>query len=336
MNNRLPEHILSSSPCRQTGFALMTVLIIMVLVSLMLSGMVYRQSLTIKRSGAILHQSQAFAVQWGMEHWVKKGLTLDAKLTKVDNLKELWAQPMIAVPFAGGEVSGQLFDQQAKLNINNLVLTSGEDQKQWKVVFNRYLTQNHLASPKLDVIVDWMDNNQEPLPQGAESDYYLTLNPPYRSGDQILVQIDTLQLMKGIKPKDFHIMKRDMTALPNATKINVNTASKPVLLALSDAMTPKMCDAWLNYRKTAPAETVQAFNNFLATKGLKTPIASSLINVSSSYFMLSDHIQYGETRLSMRALFARTVNKQTQLLQRWIMPLDADANTNDQHNDNNQ
>lgn len=46
---------------------------------------------------------------------------------------------------------------------------------------------------------DWIDRDEEPLPEGAENSYYLGLNPPYNSRDGFL---STLEELKQIKDGD--------------------------------------------------------------------------------------------------------------------------------------
>jgi DNA uptake protein ComE-like DNA-binding protein len=49
-------------------------------------------------------------------------------------------------------------------------------------------------------IVDWLDPDEEPNPGGAESEYYLTRQPPYQCKNAPLDSIEELLLVKGVTP----------------------------------------------------------------------------------------------------------------------------------------
>ncbi|MDX1795368.1 MAG: type II secretion system minor pseudopilin GspK [Hydrogenovibrio sp.] len=302
----------------ESGFALLTVMIVMGIIAIMVSGMMYRQTLSIQRSANMLHQAQAFAVTWGLENWVKTGLALDAEKTKIDSLNELWARPMMPVDFEGGTVSGQLFDQQGLLNVNNLDPDLSKNQTEWKAIFTRYFNQKNIHPNPLDVIIDWVDADNKLSPQGAESDYYLLQNPPYRCANQKLVRIETLKLMRDMTPKQFDAIKKDFSALPTVTPVNVNTATKGVLVALAEGMTPDTADAWIAERKEKPAQTINDFNRFLHLHGIQATLSAAIISVDSDFFTLKAKAVYGDTRLGIGALFQRQNKSQVALIQRWM------------------
>jgi DNA uptake protein ComE-like DNA-binding protein len=49
-----------------------------------------------------------------------------------------------------------------------------------------------------DAIVDWRDANDEPSPYGAESEYYGSLQPPYRAKNGPFETVEELMLVKGV------------------------------------------------------------------------------------------------------------------------------------------
>ena len=309
----------------QAGFALITVLLVVALVTIIATQLIYQQSLTVQRSINILHQSQATAVAWGLETWIKKALALDAKYSKTDNLEEQWAQPMFPVPFEDGEISGQLFDLQGRINLNNLQERDKNKLKLWQAIVQRLLVQQGLDVNLHEVITDWVDIDNNASINGAESDTYLLKKPAYRAANQKLVLVQELGLLEGFNAKIVKQITPFVTALPKITKINVNTAEIVVLQALTDWMTEEIATMWVKQRKENPAQKTVNFLNFLAEQlpvftlaEIKKDLPDSLIDVKSDYFFLVGKIEYGEARQTLLGIFMRDDRKNVKLVQRWV------------------
>ena len=97
------------------------------------------------------------------------------------------------IPLGGGTISVKVTDLERKFNINvadkpvlqqALVVLMGVDAS--------------LVSTISDSILDWIDKNDDNLLSGAESAYYMGLNPPYVAKNGPLDDISELLLIKGI------------------------------------------------------------------------------------------------------------------------------------------
>jgi len=312
---------------KQGGFALLTVLIIVVLVATMSSQLIYQQHLNISRSSNMLHQAQSLSVAWGLEGWVKQGLKLDAEDNQTDHLQEVWSQPLVSVPFEGGEISGQLYDLQGRINFNNVLVTDQNERETWQKVMDRWALQIGLENPLAEVLTDWVDADEERLPSGAESDAYLLMQPPYRAANQAMVMLEELRQLQGFQQIGYEpwlLVKASATTLPTVTTINVNTASKQVLLALSDTLSETEVDTWLQLRKASPAKDTAEFRSFIEQQTGQTAaeliklFPDWLIGVSSRYFLLAGQIDYGESQQGLSAIFYRPDSAPVQLVQRWL------------------
>lgn len=311
----------------QQGFALLTVLLIVALTAILSSQLLYQQHLTLNRSAHMLHQAQSLSVAWGLEGWVKQGLKLDAQNNQTDHLQEMWAQPMVQVPFEGGEISGRLFDLQARINLNNVQHSDAAQRALWQQVIDRWARLNELEVPLAEVLTDWVDADDERLPGGAESDAYLLMQPPYRAANQPLVMVEELRQLQGLQtmpPKVWTRLQRSATALPTVTAINVNTADKAVLMALADWISESTAEAWMAEREQTPADSPQVFVDFLAQQTgeepevLKQALPDGVISVNSDYFLLQGLIHYGDSQQGVSAIFYRADPNQVQLVQRWL------------------
>lgn len=57
----------------------------------------------------------------------------------------------------------------------------------------------------VDCLLDWRDGDEEPRPNGAESEYYLTLKPnPYRCRNGLLLTVGELLLVKGFGGRELY------------------------------------------------------------------------------------------------------------------------------------
>ncbi len=106
---------------QQKGIALITALIITSIAISIAATVMYRQQIHIRFSGNIAHVEQAYLYANGMEDWA--GTFLEKSYKKhpeYDSLKDDWAVLLPPIPIPGGVMNGQLFDLQARINLNSL------------------------------------------------------------------------------------------------------------------------------------------------------------------------------------------------------------------------
>ncbi len=106
---------------QQKGIALITALIITSIAISLAATVMYRQQIHIRFSGNIAHMEQAYLYANGMEDWA--GTFLQKSFKKhpaYDSLKDDWAVLLPPIPIPGGVMNGQLFDLQARINLNSL------------------------------------------------------------------------------------------------------------------------------------------------------------------------------------------------------------------------
>lgn len=314
---------------RQQGFALITVMLIVAMIAALTSGLIYQQTVQIQRSSYLLHQSQGLAVALGLERWVKQGLKLDLQNNTTDDLTEQWAQPLPPVPFAGGEVSGQLVDLNGRLNVNNLTEKNDAKRQQWRKIWQRLLQLSwqtpdaQLPQSVTAAMEDWVDADETPLENGAESDVYLLKNPPYRTANHAITRVSELKWVEGFNLARWQALQGKATALPRITKININTASEAVLMALADFMSQELVKSWLVQRQTEPAKATADFRAFVVKQaGVKEDEVNKALNddtisVQSQFFQLNGHVRYGEAEQNLAGTFYRQDKNHVYLIQRW-------------------
>ena len=161
----------------------------------------------------------------------------------MDELEPWEELDMTNVKLGNGTFSIKITDMERKLNINSA-----------PEPLLRYILEMHGGVDATDVDVfidslrDWMDPDENPGLNGAESDFYLSEYPPYYSKNGPLDHITELKLVQGFKdqPSIYNVFAKNFTAISGGL-INVNTASAQVL-ELLPGMDPFIADEIVMYR----------------------------------------------------------------------------------------
>jgi len=158
-----------------------------------------------------------------------------------DGPADLWALPIKNYALGDGLLSAQLEDERGKLNLNDLAASAGDAlQQKTRVQRVKRLFELLQISPDLvDALVDWVDQDDIPQPAGAESLYYQSMNPPYRTANIPLASLGDLRLVKGFTPDIVERLSRYVTVFPpeGGGLVNLNTADPMVIQALDPAIT---------------------------------------------------------------------------------------------------
>ncbi len=133
------------------------------------------------------------------------GITVDSRWSS-------WAQPGGFEPLNDAVMRTTITDEYGKLNLNALVDNQNGRQIREHL---RYALQEFFrirgeaASAEVDPeslvesIIDWIDDDDEQEPGGAESDFYLASENPYNAKNGPMDSLDELLLIKGMTPALF-------------------------------------------------------------------------------------------------------------------------------------
>jgi general secretion pathway protein K len=161
--------------------------------------------------------------------------------------------------FTNGYFTVRIEDEQGKIPLNKLV-TGSTVNADIKDVLLRLLRepefglQERRASEIVDAIIDWVDDNEEITGMGAESSYYASLSKPYAAKNKALDCIEELLMVKGITNELFAGTKEkpalaQFVTIYGTGAININTAPKMVLRALSPDISVELADKMDNFRR---------------------------------------------------------------------------------------
>ena len=205
-------------------------------------------------------------------------------------------------------VSGLIEDEQGKFNLNNLVdPSSGQPRARDVTIFRQLLVQLDLDPGLADAVVDWVDANADLFgTAGAEDAYYLALPRPHRAANQAMLQPEELYRVKGFDAKIVARVRPHVTALPATarSKVNVNTATRPLLAALLAGAEGDAAQMIVERRTTRPFANRDDIVDAVKQPGLTGTIDGDM-DVKSAFFQVRVQVAQDDVHLAADALVQR-------------------------------
>lgn len=297
-----------SCQAKQKGVALMLVIFVFALVSILAVGMYNRQHIFVQTAGNVMAQAQAYQYALASEIFGKRLLKADWDEDKdkgemVDDLEQV--KNSILLPVEEAFLEAQFNDVQGKLNVNDLVTLAGNVNPIMKERFQKLFKRLAIETIKVDAIIDWLDENQDPEGfEGVEDGEYLSLDPPYRNAGQSLRDISELRLLPNVSIEDFQKLLPHVTVLPmGRSPINVNTASEEVLQSLTGTLSDAQAKTLAEQRLEKPWKDVDSFKSdpLINASGLKV----DYLSVNSEFFEIGTRITLSDRVVRLVSLIYR-------------------------------
>ncbi len=149
----------------------------------------------------------------------------------------------------------RLMDEAGKININRV------DEDTLRRIFTNLGVEEPRRSILVDSILDWLDEDDLHRLNGAESDYYLSLSPPYTAKNGPFDTVEDLLWVRGVTPELFYGLEgevglKDIYTVDSPTdRVNLRTASAEVIHALVGLPLGK-ARAFVEERKKLSEKTV--------------------------------------------------------------------------------
>ena len=285
------------------GAALILAIMVVALASTVAVFMAAQQSLWSQQAGNLASRAQTNALSHAAIEWSRGVLAEDARTSSADHLGEPWASRLAVLPIETATLSGAIEDQQARFNLNNLI-HNGSDSASDIALFKRLLSQLNLPQDLLNPLLDWLDTDDSlRSPGGAEDAFYLLADPPYRCANQALLTVDELYRVRGFNRTVIDRLKPFVTALPQRSTINVNTAPREILMALLPDFSETDISTVLENRKSAFFKDKQDFRARLPQAALN--LNDEAYDVASHYFSVAVSTRTNRAASSYQALLAR-------------------------------
>jgi general secretion pathway protein K len=217
----------------------------------------------------------------------------------------------LAEPFGRGEYAVEIQDESGKMNLNlvdevllrALMPVLGIDKRDGDMI--------------VDSILDWRDVDNAHRLNGAEDDYYQTLNPPYKAKNGRFESVEEMLLLRGVTRDYFYGvgergadgtrqfrfgLQRCFTVYSAVPQISVNPAPLEVLMSIP-GMTGDAAKAIFERRKTKPFLALDEITRTLPVS-LPTTVLQYLSIIQTGVYTLtsSAHVSGSKARSVIRAI----------------------------------
>jgi general secretion pathway protein K len=281
---------LSSSAKSGRGFVLFVVLVMVAVVSAFLFSLYTLSQKSYSRAVWLKDYATAYHAAVSA---VKIALSfLREDKNGFDGEGDDWARPIV-YSYRGIAISIRIEDECGKLNINTIT------KERYYSIHSRLLEELEVEPLVADAIKDWIDRDSEPMPNGAEEDYYAQFG--YRPSNENLKSLEELFYVKGISKTLFKRLKPYLT-VHSAGKINVNSAPKKLLLALSEDMSEEAADSIIEAR---PIKELPKIRELPAMSDELYYEIKPLITNRCDYFRISAVASFGEATAEVEAYTSR-------------------------------
>ena len=331
---------------RQSGVALLvTLLVVSLLIAVTVElhrnirASVFSTAST--RVGRQLDWAASSGIAIGMAVLVK-----DKKHTKYDSIQEEWADEqeirelLSEFSFDGAKIDLQITDIMGKIQINALVKPPHgqhfrQDQNELWDRFLRPIVSQYedldlnATTDIINSIKDWLDREDDDAItglNGAESDYYEALDPPYFARNDLMTDVQDLLLIKGVTKELFfgseaapgiggHITTYGATSSGKTSveyigKINMGTAESLVMRAVMPVDSEDLAESIIEYRDERDDDgfinTIGSndwYKNAPGCSDLK--LDPSVFTNESDYFEIKCKALYGGVEKTVTAVVLR-------------------------------
>ena len=258
------------------GIALFMTLWILVLLSVIVGEFCFFMGTEVKVTTNFKEQTEAYyiayaGVQKAIEALINDKVTghpcpayeRDGGSADMEEELNMWRINALLppVPFAQGHFQVWLDNESGKVDLNSA------DTKILQMILNGLDLDDTIKEIIIDSILDWRDKDSLNHLNGAEDDYYLSLEKPYECKDDDFDSINELLLVKGITKELFYGGLKDLLTVsfrPTqkkgvssrrrikkkgiTNKVNINAAS-PKMLRVFPFMTEEIIDKIIKYRE---------------------------------------------------------------------------------------
>ena len=310
----------------QRGIALLTILVMVALATILAATIAKRQTNTSENTGYLMRQDQSLLYAKSAEAFFSELLIQDSDNgSSIDHLQENWAKPMPAFPVEDGFISGRLLDESGKFNLNNLLKADGSVDDSARRWFEKLLQRVGLPAELSQAVIDWQDADDETTgAMGAESNYYQGLDPSYLASNTRFHQVEELKLVRGFEGKNYDLIAPYVTALPEATKINMNTAAPLLLASIDPKLDVKTLEQELKAKQAELAyfnsvEDLWKLNAFSGIEPQNKTDAVAWLDSKSNYFTAQIEVVLSERKRQFSSAMMRK-DKQVTVYSRSLAP----------------
>jgi general secretion pathway protein K len=306
-----------SAPGTDRGVVLLNALVIISVVAAIAASLIRDDLEARNRYELMLRSDQARVYARAAEALTMRLLALDSDANEIDHLGEAWAEGDRTFDIEGATLTGRIYDLQGRLNLNQLLQYSEPEEgaKAELLVSTPDLTllnalvQNAGGPATLGPrMAEWISPDILDLPGAAGDAPYLRGAVPILRPARAAIAPRDFRPVDGMSADTYRALSAAITALPEPTAINVNTAPRPVLQAMMPGLRATQLDRLIQHRQQNPFQTRAAFQDYvadiLAPRTLQELSALNL-DVKSNWFLLEVNVVHGISRARLYSVIKR-------------------------------
>ena len=315
--------------CRRTrhaqrGVAIISVLLTVALAMFIVSGLFLREHVTVRSVENRVALSQTRWVERAAIDWSKVILAADSG-NGTDHLGEPWAVPVAETRLdetvtAGARIddesraatlTGQIFDAQARFNLNSLIKPNPELPGRWMRDETRVGAFQRLLG-----FLDRPDSLADTLMQRLlAAKPVIADDGSLRPGALPLQRVTDLLAVRGFDLETVEALEPFVVFLPDdANAINANTAPAEVIAAFVPGMDVSQARQLVSNRERVFFQTRDQFVEALVPK--PENLDPTLFSVQSGYFLVRGLIRFGRVESFTETLLERKAQRVTVIWQR--------------------
>jgi general secretion pathway protein K len=321
---------------RERGAALLTVLLLVAVISVLAATALERLRLSTRAAGnaAATEQGRAYAAAAETLALTRINALLGQAPDRI-TLAGGWSGRPFGLPLPGGGLAvARVSDGGNCFNLNGLVTRPATGTyvaaEQQRAQFARLLrlldVPAQVAEQVASGAADWIDTDDQPLPQGAEDRSYLAGTVPYRTAGTLMSDRSELRAVAGVTPELYARVRPYLCTLPQAkpAQINVNTLlpeQAPLFaMLLPDTLSVPAARALLLRRPPQGYGDVSAFWAGPAASGITGADSQSQTGTSTRWFNLAITVTLGGTAVEEYALVDATTLPPRLVNRQWGEP----------------
>jgi len=312
------------------GIAIVIVLWVVIVLSLLISGFAFTMHVETQLASYARKELKAEMLARSGVEVARMQLILGALSptnSGIDALNQDWSTNELLYvdhELGDGIFNVKVTDEESRIPINRVT------DVQLKRVFGLLGADPADGDVITDSILDWIDTDDLTRLNGAESDYYQSLSPPYRAKNAPLDRVEELLLIRGVTPELYHGTPatetdparpglEDVFTTISSGTINVNTASAIVLQAvvgLDDTQVQAVLarrDGADGIPGTEDDLPFHSADEFFAAVGNLDPVtkqtAQAFVTVTSSFFTVKSTGEVGGVKRTILATLYRNGTK---------------------------
>ncbi|MGL4473595.1 MAG: type II secretion system minor pseudopilin GspK [Shewanella sp.] len=308
---------------RQSGVALLVVLLIVVILASLATDISSRNQLEVRRTLNLAQYDQAYWYAMSAEQLVKKVLKQD--LDDSDgtvHLQQYWALADVVFPAEHGQISGKITDMRSCFNLNALSQQTKEVEngapkmplptRQFQALLVALGMDEYSAERLSHNLKDYVDADDMVSPSGAEDAEYEARTVPYRAANNLLQHRSELRAVIGFTQDIYQKLQPYVCAIPGDDRqlLNVNTLQAeqaPLLAAMLDnQISVGEAQNIIGQRPNGGFEKITEFWEIGSVSNLQqNDVMKSSIVVDSQYFLLQAGAKVDDAVFLMDTVFKR-------------------------------